>query len=83
MSSGELCPSKIWISDGTNSIAGHWRSCGQYVGHEGKHQASLICVRDAVYGGEPGYANQRVGSIEWDDEIGGKRPSALQRGPRR
>jgi hypothetical protein len=75
MSSGELCAAKIWLSDGgLNSIAGRWVSCGQYVGHDGKHQTSLICVQNAVYGGKPGYANHRVGSIQWDDELTGKRP---------
>ena len=83
MSYGELCASKVWVSDGgTNSIAGHWRCCGQYVDHDGPHRASLHCVRNTTYGGEPGYANRVIGSIQWEDDLAGKQPTALSRKPK-
>lgn len=75
MSSGELCGSKVWVSEGgINSLAGHWRRCTKYAGHDGSHGAALYCVWNAVHGGQPGYSNQVIGSIQWDDAIADKMP---------
>lgn len=79
MSYGELCKSRIFVTDKTNSIDGHWLCCSQYAGHDGIHSTSLKCVTNTTYGDQPGYRNNHVGTVQWTDELADKKPTPLKR----
>lgn len=77
MSTGDLCKSRVFVTDSLNSLAGNWIRCGCLLGHAGKHSVSLICVQNNRLRPTQ-FDNHRVGTIAWDDTLADKQASTVR-----